>query len=256
MLNADGSTEFSLQNRGAPAGASSDPIVGPSPPHDEVSHQRHAAGPFSGDVATRRLRQVCHDARQELAVITALVERVISAHRLTADQKDDLLAVRRVAGELASTMRDVAIGDTAVERTDISTLLRTVAIQAAVIDGARIKVAVDDGLTLDCSASHARRVVLNLLDNARRAAGPDGWVELRGTNVAGQLVIEIEDSGPGFGTAPPGLASIGLSVVHDWLALTGGQLQIDDGVVGGARLQLWFSSPAYSGAASPTPYPQ
>jgi len=256
MFDADGSAKFPPQNRGAPAGNFSDPIVNLSPPYDEVSHQRHTAGSFSGDVATRRLRQVCHDARQELAVITALVERVISAQRLTADQNDDLLAVRRVAGELALSMRDVAISDAAIEKTDMSVLLRTVAIQAAVLDGARIKVAVDDGLTLDCSASHARRVVLNLLDNARRAAGPDGWVELRGTTVAGQLVIEIEDSGPGFGTAPPGLASIGLSVVHDWLALTGGQLQIDDGVAGGALIQLWFSSPARSRTASPVPYPQ
>jgi signal transduction histidine kinase len=208
------------------------------------------AGATDVEVAVRRLRQICHDARQELAVIAALIERVLAAQRLSADQEDDLLAVRRITTELAAAMREAAIGDGVAKPTDISAVLRTVAVQSAVVDGARITVAVDDGLTLNCSATQARRVVRNLIDNARRAAGPDGWVELRATRADGELVIEIEDSGSGFGTAPPGLASIGLSVVHDWLAITGGRLQIDDGRAQGALVQLWFPLSPSGPAAS------
>jgi signal transduction histidine kinase len=203
------------------------------------------------DAVIRWLRQICHDARQELAVIAALIERVLAAQRLSPGQENDLLAVRRITSELTAAMREVAAGGMIATPTDISAVLRAVAVQSAVVDGARITLAVDDGLSLNCSAVQARRVVRNLIDNARRAAGPDGWVELRAARVGEELLIEVEDSGSGFGTAPPGLASIGLSVVHDWLAVTGGRLQIDDGTAHGALVQLWFPLTGSGSAAFP-----
>jgi len=247
MFHAEGSGERPLDNRHA-AARSGDLAEYRPRRCDEVPRQRTVPQPFLGDVATWRLRQVCHDARQELAVINALVERVISAQQLSAEHEADLSAVRQLVSALATTMRDVANAEAVAEPIDISALLRKVAAEIAAVDGAEITVAVNDGLHLSCVASQARRVVLNLVENARRAAGPNGWVELRAASVAGQLVIEIEDSGPGFGSAPPGLASIGLSVVHDWLAVAGGRLHIDDGAVGGALVQLWFSPAARSPA--------
>jgi signal transduction histidine kinase len=197
------------------------------------------------DEAEHRLRQVCHDARQDLAVIAALVDRVLANHRcLCGDREDDLTAVRRVASDLATTMRDVACGRAATETVDLTALLRTVADEAALIAGATVTAVLDTGLSLRCNPAQARRAVFNLLDNARRAAGPRGWVELRAASTMADLVIEVEDSGPGFGAASQGLASLGLSVVHDWLAVTGGRMRIEDGAAGGALLQLRFERPA------------
>lgn len=217
---------------------------------DPGSSELFRAPVRGADIAAHRLRQVSHDARQELALIVALIERVLAAQRMSAEQEDDLLAARRVADDLAKTLRNVTSGDSSAETADITALLRTVAVQAALVEGARVTAAVDDGLVLSCNASHARRVMLNLIENARRAAGADGWVEVRGTREAGCLLIEVEDSGPGFGAAPAGLASIGLSVVSDWLAANDGQLRIEDGVVGGALIQLCFD------ASTPVPAPR
>jgi signal transduction histidine kinase len=250
MFGAERSVELPLVNSATVSG-SSGPDVHRQPQQDDLRSRRQAAEPLGDELAIRRLRQICHDARQELAVIAALIDRVLSAQQLSVDQEDDLLAVRRVTSELAAAMRETAVGDAVSAPTDISAILRTVAIQSAVVDGARITVAVDDRLTLNCSATQARRVVRNLIENARRAAGPDGWVELRATRVAGELLIEVEDSGSGFGSAPPGLASIGLSVVHDWLATAGGRLRIDDGPGHGALVQLWF--PLTSSGSDPLP---
>jgi signal transduction histidine kinase len=66
------------------------------------------------------------------------------------------------------------------------------------------------------------------------------------------LVIEVEDSGPGFGAAAPGLASLGLSVVKDWLAAAGGVLRIGDGGLGGALMELVFLIPRVPKARVPS----
>ena len=48
----------------------------------------------------------------------------------------------------------------------------------------------------------------------------------------------MEDSGPGFGRADPGVASIGMSMVRDWIADVGGRIDIVDGSLGGALVRL------------------
>jgi signal transduction histidine kinase len=205
----------------------------------------------SGD-ATHRLIQICHDARQELALIVALAERIQGGDGLSHEQHGQVATVVRVARDLATTMRNVVSDTPAPQPVDISALVREVGQQAGLLSASDVTAVVDEGLTLECDPLQARRGLLNLLDNATRAAGPDGSVQLRATRTAVGLVIEVEDSGPGFGAGPPGLASIGLSVVKDWLAAAGGVLRIGDGGLGGALLQLVFLVPHTTMARAPT----
>lgn len=98
-------------------------------------------------------------------------------------------------------------------------------------DGADVVLGVD--------ATALWRMVGNLVDNAVRAAGAAGHVEVALTATPdGGAVIEVADDGPGFHDGPPGVARIGLDVVTRLLAAHGGRLETDRGDRGGARVRL------------------
>ncbi len=84
------------------------------------------------------------------------------------------------------------------------------------------------------------RVLTNLVDNAARAAGPDGHVEIRISRAAG-TIIEVADDGGGFGSGPGGTGR-GLSVVGQLLAATGGELEVEPGRYGGTRARAIFGA--------------
>ncbi len=90
------------------------------------------------------------------------------------------------------------------------------------------------------------RVLWNLVDNAVRAAGPGGRVQI---SVQQEIdtVIEITDDGPGFGTGPDGTEGLGLSVTQQLLDLAGGRLEIGTGPGGGTCVRVILGlEPAHS----------
>jgi signal transduction histidine kinase len=90
------------------------------------------------------------------------------------------------------------------------------------------------------------RAVRNVIENACRIA--EGRVDVRVETVPGRLLIQVDDDGPGFGTgkgprngrgpARPGLASLGLGIVHDLVSGYGGRLEIGTCEMGGARVRI------------------
>lgn len=85
------------------------------------------------------------------------------------------------------------------------------------------------------------RAVRNLLDNAVRAAGADGAVEVRVRARGAGVQIEVADSGPGFGRIPQ-VHGLGLGTVRQVVAQLGGQLVIGEDRLGGARLTVHLPS--------------
>lgn len=85
------------------------------------------------------------------------------------------------------------------------------------------------------------RVLTNVVDNAARAAGPGGQVEISVAKLAGpppRAVLEVLDDGPGFGHGPPGAASLGLGVVTSLLESCGGRLEVQAPPGGGALVRI------------------
>ena len=104
-------------------------------------------------------------------------------------------------------------------------------------------------VTIEASPALLWRVLTNVVDNAARAAGPDGRVGVSVAARGDQAVLDVIDDGPGFGQGPPGAASLGLGVVTTLLESCGGALEIRAPDSGGAHVRI--TVPVWPGPADP-----
>ena len=82
-----------------------------------------------------------------------------------------------------------------------------------------------------------KRVVWNLLDNARRAVAKGGEVEVRVRQRGRDALLEVADSGPGFGHLPP-QHGLGLIGVRRFAERFGGDFSVGTSSLGGALVTL------------------
>lgn len=189
------------------------------------------------DGAHAQLREVAHDLLQPTTTIATLVE-------IALVQADIPESVQRCLEQIAQE---------AHYATDACLLLLADEHREAVRLDRLVDAAVESAYTtypgsLSTTASPAevmgdpialRRAITNLFDNACRAAGDSGQVELRvGVGDAGTVMIEVHDSGPGFGFGPRGRATVGLAVVRRVAVSHGGQIVVTSSPLGGACVRL------------------
>ncbi|HET7388455.1 MAG TPA: HAMP domain-containing sensor histidine kinase [Nocardioidaceae bacterium] len=93
-----------------------------------------------------------------------------------------------------------------------------------------------------------RRAVTNVLDNASRAAGPDGTIRVRTHQEDGHACLEVVDDGAGFGQIPFNHGH-GMLVVDQALRACGGRLEIFSGPGPGTTVRMLV--PAYSDGRRP-----
>jgi signal transduction histidine kinase len=105
-------------------------------------------------------------------------------------------------------------------------------------------------LSTEVILAHADRLTYwrslrNVIDNAVRAVGPQGHVDVTITGEDGWAVAQVDDDGPGFDDVPVGRASggiartsLGLAIVQEMVAGCGGLLEIGTGHLGGSRVRL------------------
>lgn len=93
---------------------------------------------------------------------------------------------------------------------------------------------------------------LNLLDNAAKAAGPDGRIAVQGRVEGGHYVVRVGDSGPDvpdedrdrifepfWTTRAPGEGTgLGLSIAQQVVHRHGGRIEVGTSALGGALLTV------------------
>jgi PAS domain S-box-containing protein len=109
-----------------------------------------------------------------------------------------------------------------------------------------------EALTAQVDAEKIERILLNLLSNAFRHTPPGGQLGISLTHEADQLVLAVEDSGPGVPASmrehiferfqqgadtPQGGTGLGLTISRELAALHGGALAVEDSARG-ARFAL------------------
>ena len=169
-------------------------------------------------VATERLRAlgemaaaVAHDFNNMLASVIGLSDLILGAGRVAGADAKDLRALQNIALSGASTVGRLqefaggASGDDRATNLDLSVLVREVvdAVRHRLeprADGPFWSVSLELTSTSPVRgrASEVRDVVLNLLLNAIDAMAQGGVVIIRTMERSGQVVLEVEDDGPGI----------------------------------------------------------
>ena len=213
-------------------------------PYADVQAQRCAPA-FSADW-DMNVRGLMHDLGHQMMTLSLLADSVCEDGALPSAARQRMEIVKQEIFRIVQLIADFAPSDAATawaERVDI----RAIAAEAAQLAG----LTYDTGVTVEpggpavisINPSTLRRVLRNLVDNAVRAAGPSGQVLIR-VEQTQETVLEIADTGPGFGLGPSGASGLGLTVVRKLLDAVGGRLDVatDPGV--GARVRVTFSPDA------------
>ncbi len=215
-----------------------------APPPDRVPTPTGAAE-SPAELRRRRRRQLSHDIHHELGTIMMLASLVSTSDDVGPQSQE---RARQILGEtrwLDQLQR--AYEDCAQEPDDtLPTSVEAIALDAVAREVvAAMRLSTATRITVVSQPAFARadrlafwRAVRNLIDNAVRAAGPTGHVEVSLYAEAGWAVIQVDDDGPGFGAAKPGLGSLGLGIVQDMTAAWGGHLQIRHRARGGASVRM------------------
>jgi two-component system sensor histidine kinase TctE len=195
------------------------------------------------NLALADLAAVLHDLYQPVAAIRALASAPTPAVG-SGDGTDELSQRLRQIGELSEWMNELLRAGSAnlsvvdgLPSADVSEVVQGVLLAAAASFRGTLRWKPSGPTSVAVDTLALRRAFGNVIDNATRAANPDGWVEVRVRRAKTSLWIDVEDSGPGFG----GLHSQtrrGLAVTQAVLARCGGMLEIGSGRSGGALIRM------------------
>jgi signal transduction histidine kinase len=190
-----------------------------------------------GAVEVRTLRELCHD----LTMPATSIRLLVSAATREADPGPALRARLRQIADEASRIADICghFLDPA-HRTGPSDL-RMLAADAADSARSRYPGIIDVVAEPVMAAAHpvdVVRILANLLDNACRAAGPEGRVRLAVERGEERALMIVADSGPGFGNGESGQASLGLGIVAALVRRNNGGLHMGTSDLGGLAVAV------------------
>ncbi len=201
-----------------------------------------------------------HELRSPLTAIRGQIEVLArepdpgaaDVRRVEAATLVELRRVERLVEELLALARlDEGVGPERREL-DADAFLRE-AVDSAPGD-ASLGPTASGRISLD--ADMLARVIRNLVENARRHAGPDGQVTVSSTAVAGRLRVCVDDDGPGIAPAErervfdrfqrsdaardrgSGGSGLGLAIARAIVTAHGGTIRAEDSPAGGARFSF------------------
>jgi K+-sensing histidine kinase KdpD len=199
----------------------------------------------------QQLRETFHDMRQPVASTMVLAAAALTEPDLPAAARDRLEQIVEQAGWLAEMIHDCLVahqqeeggeaGEVGHDQADIVRVVREVIAAESLTWPGDVQLRAPAG-PVWCLFSPAllRRTVSNVLDNAVRAAGPDGTVRIEIQSHDDGVMLAVEDNGPGFGEIPSGVG-LGLSGVTRNVIKHGGRMEYSCGQRGGVRVGLWLS---------------
>ncbi len=197
-------------------------------------HEESGPGTAPGDPDLQRLR---HDLRQPLAAISWSLETFDGRLDVPTDLREALAQMGRQADWMQRVLTAALDDGSSVEVVDLTGALVApcsvtpphAAYEIRFDPSGRTPVLVDP-VGLERSAR-------NLLDNAARAVSGGGVIEVTVTQRDGRAVLEVADSGPGFGRVPPQNGH-GLVGVRRFAERFGGELVCGTSSLGGALVGL------------------
>ena len=207
----------------------------------------------SDALKTALLRAVSHDLRTPLTSIRLEIdslerrfanrpEELASLHGLSVQQER---LTRRIDNLLSLARLEAGVARPHPEPTPAGSLFRAARESLAlVLEGRAVEVSIQPGCPdLWTDPSMSLEVLVNLLENAARAAPPDQPLELAAACMDGHVRLEVKDRGPGLPArvSGEGLAGgLGLRIADSLATADGGSIELLNRPGGGtiARLDL------------------
>lgn len=225
------------------------------------------------------LATVSHELRTPLTVIQGsglTLERMWDSidHQTRRDLLTGLTSNARVLHDLITNLLDLSRlegghPDTTFGRTNVSDLLLGTADRLALLlTDHPLQVEVERGLIVEADPILIERVAENLLTNAAKHTEPGTRVKLSARGMDGQVVVAVEDEGPGIAddelahlgerffrggeinSRQRGLG-LGLAIASEILELHGTHLEVDSEVGRGSRFSFRLPLRGPDGTAQP-----
>ncbi len=200
-------------------------------------HPPARGGQDSAVVEVRTLRELCHD----LTMPATSIRLLASVAARESDPDPSLkIRLRQIADE-AGRIADICGHFLDPSRTAGPSDLCILAGDAADSAGLRYPGTIDVVAETAAAAAHpvdVARILANLLDNACRAAGPEGRVQLVVERDGDLALLIVADSGRGFGLGESGRASLGLGIVAALVHRNGGVLRMSSSDLGGLAVAV------------------
>jgi two-component system, OmpR family, sensor histidine kinase KdpD len=202
----------------------------------------------SDALKTALLRAVSHDLRTPLTSMRLEIENLerglagkpeeLASLRSLSRQQERL--TRRIDNLLALARLEAGVARPHPEPTPAGSLFRSARESLALIlEGRPVQVRIQPGCPdLWADPSVSLEVLVNLLENAARAAPPEQPLELAAEAMNGHVRIEVRDRGPGLGENLS--EGLGLRIARSLAEADGGSIELLDRPGGGtiARLDL------------------
>ncbi len=184
-------------------------------------------------------RRFAHDLLQSVAIIQSIVAATRVSHPDEKRLDDNLAIIASEVQHMAQLCQQQIDGPRRSQPVDLERVVSGVAARVRAMYPGALEVDVDDppavllGDPLDWERS-----LLNLLENACRAAGDDGKVSVRCFHTETNVHLVVGDSGPGFGEAPAGRSSLGMAAVSKLVDDHEGHIELRRGPLGGAEISI------------------
>lgn len=195
------------------------------------------------------LRAVFHDISNNLLTFSTLLETVDDNLIPDVNQRH-VRMMRTQAARMLTLLKDAVEQDLQPEPVDVRALIGEIVSMADARRLATVTMPPGPQRWLSTRPAALWRAVANVVDNAVRAAGTTGRVEVAVRDESPNVVIEVIDDGPGFGRAPAGTASLGLAIAASLTRQCGGRLDVLTAHPHGVRVRLEFRD-LRSGPLSP-----
>jgi signal transduction histidine kinase len=192
------------------------------------------------------LREVCHDIRQPIAAVLALAGAALTNADLPEDARNRLEQIMGLAewqSNVIENWLEVSQGTEprGAGHTDVVRVINeAAAAERLTWTGDLTLLWPPEPIFTRLHPVMLRRMVANLLANAIRAAGPCGSVIIEVSRHGSQMLLTVDDDGPGFGWLGRG-SGLGLSAVARRAVRHQGRLECGRGALAGGRVSLWLS---------------
>ena len=173
------------------------------------------------------VRDLLHDLGHDLATLSCLVEGLRDDPNLSTQTLRKVELIDHEMVRLRNHVGQVVERSSAPGVVSVRTMVEQMVTLVDEVAETRVVLSPGDDMSLRITESVLWRILKNVVDNAVRAAGPTGRVEVRAVlSGSGQVVVEVADDGPGFPNGAPGWASRGLNIVTGLVEACGGSFDM------------------------------